>query len=84
MDYEAEILELKEQVSSLQETIAQLSEDIQYIKSELIAKPNQVDVGSQYDSMDLKLKNFSNVLKTMNSQIAGIKTDIKNIQTRLP
>jgi hypothetical protein len=28
MDYEAEILELKEQVSSLQEIIALLSEDI--------------------------------------------------------
>lgn len=83
MDYEAEILELKEQVSSLQEIIALLSEDIQYIKSELIAKPNQVDVGSQYDSMDQKLKNFSNVLKTMNSQIAGIKADIKTIQAQL-
>lgn len=83
MDFETEILALKEQVSGLQETIALLSEDIQYIKSELIAKPNQVDVGSQYDSMDQKLKNFSNVLKTMNSQISSIKTDIKNIQAQL-
>ncbi len=83
MDYEQEINTLKEQVQSINQSISIITQDIQDIKNELVKKPDQVDVSEAYDKVEVILNNYSNLLKTMNSQIQQIKIDINNIKSEL-
>lgn len=83
MDYEQEINTLKEQVQSISQSISIITQDIQDIKNELVKKPDQVDVSEAYDKVEVILNNYSNLLKTMNSQIQQIKIDINNIKSEL-
>ena len=83
MDYEQEINTLKEQVQSINQSISIITQEIQDIKNELVKKPDQVDVSEAYDKVEVILNNYSNLLKTMNSQIQQIKIDINNIKSEL-
>lgn len=83
MDYEQEINTLKEQVQSINQSISIITQEIQDIKNELVKKPDQVDVSEAYDKVEVILNNYSNLLKTMNSQIQQIKIDINDIKSKL-